>query len=61
MLPYCVFFVRSDRLLAEVARGRDDDDAGVDGALGRQRQRIGLVGLGDARANRQVDDADVVA
>ena len=34
-------------VLAEVARSRHDNDAGVHGALGRERQRIGLVRLGD--------------
>ena len=47
-------------VLAEVAGGGDDDDAGVDGALGGERQRVGLERLGDRRADRQVDDADVV-
>ena len=28
--------------------------------LGRERQRVGVVGLGDRRAHREVDDADVV-
>ena len=50
----------ADRLLPEVAGGSDDDDAAVDRALGGERQRIGLVGFGDGRAHRQVDDADVV-
>ena len=35
-------------VLAEVAGGRDDDDALVDDALGRERQRVGPVRLGDA-------------
>ena len=33
----------ADRLLPQVAGRGDDDDAGVDGALGRERQRIGFV------------------
>ena len=49
-----------DRLLPQVAGGGDDDDAGVDRALGREGQRIGFIRLGDACAHRQVDDADVV-
>ena len=49
-----------DRLLPQVAGGSDDDDAGVDRALGGERQRVGLVRLGDACAHRDVDDADVV-
>jgi hypothetical protein len=35
-------------------------DAEIDEPLGRERQRIDVVRLGDRRANRQVDDADVV-
>ena len=58
MPPYCVSAVAA--FLPEVAGGGDDDDAGVDRALGGEGQRIGVVGLGDARAHRQVDDADVV-
>ena len=57
MLPVLDLAVR---LLAKVAGGRDNDDAGVDRALGGQRQRIGQVRLGHLRANREVDDADVV-
>jgi hypothetical protein len=34
--------------------------AGIDGALGRERQRIGRVRLEHAGRDRQVDDADVV-
>ena len=48
------------RVLPEVAGRRHDDDARVDHALGRERQRVGDVRLGDRRANREVDDADVV-
>ena len=47
-------------VLPEVAGRSDDDDAGVDDALGRERQRVGLEGLGDRRADRQVHDAHVV-
>ena len=43
----------------EIARRRDDDDPRFDGALGRERQRIGVVRLVDAGGDRQVDDADV--
>ncbi len=46
--------------VAEVAGGGDDDDAGVDGALGGQRQRVGRERLEHAGGDRQVDDADVV-
>ena len=60
MAPYCVYLRGANRLLPEVAGGSDDDDAAVDRALGGERQRIGLVGFGDGRAHRQVDDADVV-
>ena len=45
---------------ALVAGGDDDDDAAVPGRLDRRVERVGLVGLGDRRAQRQVDDADVV-
>ena len=48
------------RVLAEVAGGRDDDDAGVDHALGGERQRVGPGRLVNRRADRHVDDADVV-
>ncbi len=48
------------RSLAKVAGRGDDDDARIDGALGGKRQGVGLVRLGDARAHREVDDADVV-
>ena len=47
------------RVAAEVAGGGDDDDAGVDGALGGERQRILGERLVDAGRDRQVDDADV--
>ena len=43
-----------------VARGGDHDDAGVPGLLDRRVQRIGLVGLGRGRGQRQVDHADAV-
>ena len=46
-------------VLAEVPGGRHHDDPGVHGALGRERQRIGLVRLGHRSANRQVDHAEV--
>ena len=46
MAPYCGWPFGG---LAEVAGRGDDDDAGVDGALGRERQRIGRVRLGHAR------------
>ncbi len=49
-----------DLLLPQVASRGDDNDAGIDGALGGESQGIGFVGLGDARAHRQVDDANVV-
>ena len=52
--------LEADRSLAEVARRGDDHDAGIDRTLGGECQRIGLVRLGDARAHREVDDADVV-
>ena len=45
---------------AKVAGGRDDDDAGVDRAPGRERQRVGPVGLVHAGRDRQIDDPDVV-
>ena len=47
-------------VVAAVAGGRDDGDTEVDEPLGRLGQRIHVVRLGDRRANRQVDDADVV-
>ena len=46
---------------AVVARGRDDDDAGARRALDRLAQRVGGGRLGHRVAERQVDDADVVA
>ena len=45
---------------ADVAGGGDHDDAGIDGPLGGQGERVGVVGLEHARAERHVDDADVV-
>ncbi len=60
MLPVLRLLLVVDRLLPQVAGGGDDDDAGVDRALGREGQRIGFIGFGDACAHRQVDDADVV-
>ena len=55
-----VLHLAGDGVLAEVAGRGHDDDARVDDALGRERQRVGLVRLRDRRANREVDDADVV-
>ena len=52
MLPYCGVAART---LAEVAGGRDDDDAGADGAEGGLGERVGVVGLVDAGRDRQVD------
>ena len=47
MPPYCVIFAVQPSS-AQVAGGGDDDDAGVDRALGGERQRVGLVRFGDA-------------
>ena len=44
---------------AEVARGGDDDEPGLDRALGGERQRVGVVRLVDAGGDREVDDAEV--
>ena len=48
-------------VLAKVARCRHDHDAGVNQALGRNRQRIGPVRFNDCCADREVHDADLVA
>ena len=48
------------RVAAEVARGGDDHDARVDDLLRGDRQRVGPRGFVDRRADRHVDDADVV-
>ena len=57
MPPYCCAAVG---VLAKVAGRRDDYDAALRQATGGQRQRIDPVRLGDGRANRKIDDADVV-
>ena len=46
--------------LPEIARRGDDDEAGIDGALGRPGQRIGLVRLEHGLAEREIDDPDPV-
>ena len=51
---------RCCRVLAHVAGGGDDDDAGVNRALGGERERIGRERLEHAGRDREVDDADVV-
>ena len=43
-------------IVAVVARGGDDGDAGVDELLRSPRQQIVVVGLRDGRANREIDD-----
>ena len=50
----------AERVLAEVAGRRRRRRCRVDERLGRERQRVGPVGLADPRAHRQVDHADVV-
>ena len=45
--------------VAAVARGGDDDDAGVPGELDGRVERVVEVGAGRVRAHREVDDADV--
>ena len=45
--------------VAAVARGGDDDDAGVPGELDGRVERVVEVGGGRVRAHREVDDADV--
>src|SRR5688572_17733935 len=44
----------------QVARSRDDDDAGFGRATSGQRQRIVPVRLEDTRGDREVDDPNVV-
>ena len=44
---------------AAVAGGGDDEDAVEVGGLDRGVERVGPVGLGDRRRQREVDDADV--
>ncbi len=46
--------------LPEVAGSGDNDDAGVHRVPGGKRQGIGEKGLRDGRADRQIDDPDVV-
>ena len=48
------------RVPAEVPGSCHDDDARVHRALGGLGQRVGVVRFGDPRADRQIDDADVV-
>ncbi len=47
------------RVLPQVAGGRYDDEAGVDGALRRERQRIGRVRLVHAGGDGKIDHAEV--
>ena len=58
MAPYCGLPLAFE---ADVAGRGDHDDAGIDGPLGGQGERVGVVGLEHARAERHVDDADVVS